>query len=232
MTPSRSCLSKVRLALAGAHASGLGPMPAPSTAYAQLGLFPDAYRGGVDRAYRSLMKLHHPDRGGDPKLAAAINRAYADITCRGLPGAAIPVPDIATAIYERRIVTRRAAAGKRSSARRGQWLLLMPLFAMLAGAIWFERDPLSGAIWNFRWRYFPSLMVDESQEGGSPCGVEPSDAVDAPIGVATIGRAVATARAVLAGGMLDAASDASGRCYHGLMDRPSFAALAGSGQSP
>ena len=207
-------------------------MAAQSTAYARLGLLPDADRGGVDRAYRSLMKLHHPDRGGDPKLAAAINRAYADITRRGLPGAVIPVPDIATAIYERQVVTRRAAAGNRSSARRGQWLLLMPLFAMLAGAIWFERDPLSDAIWNFRWSYFQSLMVDESQVGGSPCGVEPSDAVDAPIRVATIGCTVATARAVLAGGRLDAASDACGRCYHGLMDRPSFAALAGSGRSP
>ncbi len=202
-------------------------MPAPTTAYAELGLSPDADRGAVDRAYRALMKLHHPDRGGDPTLAAAINRAYAEITRPAPPGSAIPAPDIATAMYERRIVTRRAAPVKRPGARRGRRQVLLLLLAILAAAIWIERDPLTDALWNFRWRYFPSLMIDGSQEGSNSRGVEPSDTDDAPIRSATITRSVEAARAVLADGGLDAAGDASGRCYHGLMDRPSFAALDG-----
>lgn len=203
-------------------------MPAPPTAYAELGLSPDADRGAVDRAYRALMKIHHPDRGGDPELAAAINRAYADITRPQLAVAAVPASNIAMAIYERRLVTRRAAAAvKFRSARRGRLLLLLPLLAILAGAIWVERELLTNAMWNFRWRYFSSRMVDEPHDSGADRAVVPSDADDAPILVATINRSVATARAVLARGGIDAASDVSGRCYRRLIDSPSFAALDG-----
>ncbi len=201
-------------------------MRSPPTSYAELGLSPDADRGTVDRAYRALMKLHHPDLGGDPERAAAINRAYADITRPGASAAVMPAPDLATAMYERRIVTRRAASAKRSNARRGLWSALV-LLALLAGTIWIEREPLAQAIWDVGWRYFPSLMVDSPQESEGSRGVEPSDTVEAPIRVATIARSVAAARAMLAKGGLDAASDASERCYHGLMSRPSFAALDG-----
>lgn len=46
--------------------------------YALLGLPPTADRKAVERAYRQLMKVHHPDlEGGDPARAADINQAYA-----------------------------------------------------------------------------------------------------------------------------------------------------------
>ena len=54
------------------------------SAYAVLGLQPDADLADIDRAYKRLIKLHHPDRhGGDVERAAQINRAYREL--RGRP---------------------------------------------------------------------------------------------------------------------------------------------------
>jgi hypothetical protein len=198
-------------------------MRAPSTSYAELGLSPDADRGAVERADSARMKVHHPDRGGDLARAAAINRAYDEIT---RPTAAAPVlapPDLANAIYERRIAGRRAAATGRGGRRRWPWLLL--LASLLGGLAWLEWDPFEQAILEFRWRYFPSLMIDPTTEADSIRGTEPSDSVEAPISAATIDRSVARARLVLAKGGLDLAGDTSERCYHGLANAPSFAAL-------
>lgn len=48
--------------------------------YAILGLKPGADRAAVDRAYKRLIKRHHPDRaGGNAKRAAEINRAYREL---------------------------------------------------------------------------------------------------------------------------------------------------------
>ena len=55
-------------------------MAGQGSAYAALGLGPDADSAAVDRAYRRLIKLHHPDRaGGDAGRAAEINRAYREL---------------------------------------------------------------------------------------------------------------------------------------------------------
>ena len=55
-------------------------MPGDRSAYAALGLEPGAEPGDIDRAYRRLIKLHHPDRdGGDSAKAAEINRAYREL---------------------------------------------------------------------------------------------------------------------------------------------------------
>lgn len=50
------------------------------SAYAALGLEPGADAAQIERAYKRLIKLHHPDRrGGDGERAAEINRAYRDL---------------------------------------------------------------------------------------------------------------------------------------------------------
>jgi DnaJ domain len=50
------------------------------SAYAALGLEPGADAAAVERAYKKLIKEHHPDReGGDARRAAEINRAYRDL---------------------------------------------------------------------------------------------------------------------------------------------------------
>jgi hypothetical protein len=51
-----------------------------ASAYAALGLEPDADSAAIERAYKRLIKLHHPDReGGDSSRAAEINRAYREL---------------------------------------------------------------------------------------------------------------------------------------------------------
>lgn len=51
-----------------------------ASAYAALGLEPGADRDSVERAYRTLIKHHHPDRaGGDAARAAEITRAYREL---------------------------------------------------------------------------------------------------------------------------------------------------------
>ena len=55
-------------------------MTGDGSAYTALGLEPDADSAEIDRAYRRLIKQHHPDReGGDPSRAAEINRAYHEL---------------------------------------------------------------------------------------------------------------------------------------------------------
>ena len=55
-------------------------MAGDPSAYAALGLEPGANAAAVERAYKKLIKQHHPDReGGDASRAAEINRAYRDL---------------------------------------------------------------------------------------------------------------------------------------------------------
>jgi hypothetical protein len=55
-------------------------MAGDSSAFAALGLAPGADAAAVERAYKKLIKQHHPDRdGGDSSRAAEINRAYRDL---------------------------------------------------------------------------------------------------------------------------------------------------------
>jgi hypothetical protein len=55
-------------------------MAGDASAYAALGLEPGADPVAIERAYKQLIKLHHPDReGGDAKRAAEINRAYREL---------------------------------------------------------------------------------------------------------------------------------------------------------
>ena len=50
------------------------------SAYAALGLEPGADNAAIDRAYRDLIKRHHPDRaGGDARRAAEIIQAYREL---------------------------------------------------------------------------------------------------------------------------------------------------------
>jgi hypothetical protein len=55
-------------------------MPADASAYAALGLDPGADWAAIERAYKRLIKRHHPDRaGGNTGRAAEITRAYREL---------------------------------------------------------------------------------------------------------------------------------------------------------
>jgi hypothetical protein len=200
------------------------PMAASPDSYALLGLPSGADRAAVDRAYRSLMKRHHPDRGGDPAQAASINRAYADIT-RPTPVAAEPTPtDIAAALYQRHQAMRHSGS---ASARRKprRWPLWLLLGGLVAGIAWIERDPLTDLAWNLEWRYFAPTRDDSARDPdftatSSTAHVELGSA---PLDGQTILAAEASARRVVKRGGIGAAADASRRCYIGFRDDPSLA---------
>jgi hypothetical protein len=100
-------------------------MAADGSAYAALGLGPDADSAAVDQAYRRLIKLYHPDReGGDASRAAEINRAYREL--RG-PAAKDAL------VFNEEIAVEQPSAG-------GRWIgavlllaVAVALLAMLAG---------------------------------------------------------------------------------------------------
>ena len=55
-------------------------MGGDASAFAALGLEPGADRDAIERAYRRLIKHHHPDRaGGDAQRAAEITQAYREL---------------------------------------------------------------------------------------------------------------------------------------------------------
>src|SRR5256885_4115821 len=55
-------------------------MAGDGSSYAALGLEPGADPAAIERAYKRLIKLYHPDRqGGDAKRASEINRAYREL---------------------------------------------------------------------------------------------------------------------------------------------------------
>ena len=55
---------------------GASTFRAPVTHYQTLGVSTDAKHDAIRGAYRSLAVRHHPDKGGDPLLFAAIQEAY------------------------------------------------------------------------------------------------------------------------------------------------------------
>src|SRR6185503_1559783 len=70
-------------------------MVADAAAYAVLGLEPGADWAAMERAYRELIKVHHPDRsGGDAQRATEIIHAYRELKrARDAKGALILVDE-------------------------------------------------------------------------------------------------------------------------------------------
>ena len=59
-------------------------MAGDASPYATLGLKPGADAAAIAKAYKRLIKRHHPDRaGGDVKRASEINRAYRELRLAG-----------------------------------------------------------------------------------------------------------------------------------------------------
>lgn len=198
-------------------------MPASPASYALLGLPPGATRAAVDRAYRALMKRHHPDLGGDPERAASINRAYADITRPADSAPAQTPSDLAAALYQRHQAQRRSARAIRRKPRRWpRWLLLG---AVLAGLAWAGREPLANLVWDLKWRYFPpvgqtGVAGDALASGG---GLARGALATAPLDPAVIAAAEAMARQNIASGGMGAAAEASRRCFIAFHALPTLA---------
>src|SRR5215210_3722365 len=98
-------------------------MGGDAAAFAALGLEPGADRDAVERAYKRLIKDHHPDRaGGNAERAAEITRAYRELR----EGRAVP----------NGLEFHDEVARARGS-RFGAWLPFMLALAAASLALWF-----------------------------------------------------------------------------------------------
>lgn len=201
-------------------------MPASPASYAVLGLPPGADRAAVDRAYRALMKRHHPDLGGDPALAASINHAYADITrvaeARPVVRPTADPGDLAAALYERHQDHRRAAREVRRTRRR--WPVWLIVAALVAGSGWLAREALANLAWDLKWRYFQPVPADPAADEPMPGGgdIMRVSLGDAPLDAGILADAEALARRSLKRGGSGAAAETSRRCYIAFHSAPSL----------
>jgi hypothetical protein len=178
-------------------------MDADASAYSVLGLDLDADGAAIDRAYKRLIKEHHPDRaGGDAKRAAEINRAYREL--RG-PKArdAIELNDDALEPRARRawkLVLAGAGAG-----------LLAGIF--LAGPL----GPPMQKFWAGSTAHLPLAQ--------GAAAAMPSDLMDEPLHLEVIDAAISEALHVARSRDEMALADSSRNCHHLLRTQPTMVQL-------
>ena len=173
------------------------------SAYAALGLGPDADPAAIEQAYKRLIKEHHPDReGGDARRAAEINRAYRELRV----GRNLKDP----------LELNEEWAGGPSSRR--EW----PAFALMAAAgiagLLLVIGPLGPAADALR-----SPAIDRLAAGQAKTGA--GDPMDQPLHVGEI--AAAARRAFFLSRTRDemVLASASRDCHHELRSDPSLLQL-------
>ena len=142
-------------------------MAGDSSAFDALGLDPDADDATIERAYKRLIKEHHPDRsGGDGSRAAEINRAYRQLRAeRGLQDPLELNDDW-------------LAGGRQGAA----WLLLALLLAVTAAFLVFTQSPLFSLGDRFNPESTARLMSSNGDHSAGP--------MDEPLHLSLIGGAV------------------------------------------
>jgi hypothetical protein len=193
-------------------------MQGPSSPYAVLGLSAGAGRDEIERAYRRLIKLHHPDRdGGDAERASEINRAYAELRRAGQD------TDRQTAAPPRRPRSRRARRRRRRlrerQARSQVWSVLT---LGLCGLLLLQAEPLSDDL-TAGWYGFEQA-VEPVFSGSGQRRSEPT-AIDALLSEAAIAAAVRQAESLSAAGNEDALSEQSRACHRDLRATPTIEML-------
>jgi hypothetical protein len=167
-----------------------------ASAYESLGLDPGADQAAVERAYKRLIKEHHPDRdGGDSARATEINRAYRELReGKAATGDALELND------------DDPWAGKR------RFGLVGPLVAAGGlGALLFVIAPLNSELPD------PAAArpLTAQQQPGAPL-----DAMDLPLQSAAIDGAVRDARHIARTSDEMELATQSGDCHRKLKSRP------------
>ena len=167
------------------------------SAYAALGLEPGADASSVDRAYKRLIKQHHPDReGGDAKRAAEINRAYRDL--RG------PREKDALEFHDHPEIPRR----------QGWIIAAVGLAVGMAGGL-----VLAGPMGEL-WMSAPKLPLVRSAAAAAP-----ADAMDQPLNLSLIDEAARNALKMSRSEDEMALAAASRDCHHALRTGPTLPQL-------
>src|SRR5207248_1896278 len=170
--------------------------------YSALGLEPGADAFAVERAYKSLIKQHHPDReGGDSARAAEINHAYRELR------AALGSKDTLQLIDE-------PVAEARNRWVRAAVVLLVALVALLAVA-----GPVSAFINELLEP--PPARADDGAAAGAR-GISP---MDQPLHLAAVSGGVRDAVSMLGKHDDSALLAASRDCHRELRLEPSVTRL-------
>ena len=179
-------------------------MRGDASAFAALGLEPGADPASIDRAYRKLIKLYHPDRsGGDARRAAEINQAYRQLRGR-------PAPVDAFSFGEGDV-----HEGESGGWARAAVVLVIALVALLVAT-----GP--GA----------ALMRDLGAQSAAPATVgrvtvtaRASDPMDQPLDRAVLDNAISEAVRMKRSGDNAALLDASRTCQRTLRVNPNVRTL-------
>src|SRR5437762_7638472 len=176
-------------------------MGADTSAYAALGLEPGADASAIERAYKRLIKQHHPDReGGDSDRAAEINRAYRERRTAVRPGDLV--------VHQEPV-----------EEERGGWVWA-PIARLLALALLFS---LTGPVPAYM-RQLLQPQAPAPAKGAAPGPARP-DVMDQPLHLAALTGGVLEALAIRAqrddGALLSASRD----CHRALRIEPSIAQL-------
>lgn len=169
--------------------------------YATLGLEPGADRDAVERAYRRLIKHHHPDReGGDGARAADITRAYRELREQRFGG------------FE----FHDQAMG--APARFGAaWLAIVLVLAAAVLALLYSAGRGSPLLERSLAGTARSLVP-----GGAGRAAEP---MNQPIDTAAVGAGIRDALRIARGGDEMALTSESRACHERFRDAPSLALL-------
>ena len=176
-------------------------MRGQQSAFDVLGLRPGADRAEIDRAYRRLIKLYHPDSpGGDGERASEINRAYTH-----LRKSMVQLPAVAP----------RPRLGPRPS-RGSRTPLAVVLVAAAGGAAW-----TSGLTENVQWEAGPSYAAIAPAPNREASAVPPPPGVfDAPVSTVLVDRAIDDARRLHEETDVRTMAAASADCQRALRSNP------------
>ncbi len=174
-------------------------MGGDASAFAALGLEPGADRDAIERAYRRLIKHHHPDRaGGDAQRAAEITQAYRELREDRLERDELIFHD------------QVAPAAQGSGARAGGPWLVMALVAIVAiGATLIGERSLT-------------VSADKRANVVQRQRAEP---MRGPIALAAVDAGVRDALRIARSGDEMTLTSASRACHDRLRDAPSLALL-------
>jgi hypothetical protein len=174
-------------------------MAGDASAYAALGLEPDADSASIEAAYKRLIKEHHPDReGGDAKRAAEINRAYREIRA----GRNLKDP---LELNDWPGVSREGRA----------WVMMALLLAGGIGLLAATQESLSGGI----------SGAQQLSGGRVAATTHGADPMDEPLYISAIDGAVRNALHLARTSDEMALASASRDCHHVLRRQPSLLEL-------